>query len=180
MTTPPSDDALRYPLGRLSIRSESTAEERAAWREAIASTPRRLRAAVNGLDPEQLDTPYRPGGWTVRQVVHHLPDSHMNALTRFKLALTEEVPTIRPYDEAGWARLADGVSEAIDNSLTLLDGLHTRLLLVIDSMGPDELRRELVHPESGRMDVHALLQTYAWHGPHHVAHITGLRERMGW
>lgn len=180
MSTPLPDEALRYPLGRFKPQRHSTPEERLVWREALASTPRDLRLAVEGLDAEQLDTPYRPGGWTVRQVVHHLPDSHMNALTRFKLALTEEVPTIRPYDEGGWAELADGVSDAVDNSLSLLECLHERLLLVVDSLGPDDLRRHLVHPESGRMDIHALWQGYAWHGPHHVAHITRLRERKGW
>lgn len=181
MTPPDADlEGLRYPRGRLSLVDPSDAEQRRAWRDAIAATPAWLRSAVAGLDDAQLDTPYRAGGWTVRQLVHHVPDSHMNAYVRFKLALTEDAPAIKPYDEAAWATLADGVHPDIATSLALLEALHTRWLRVIDAMADDDFLRPLVHPEIGRITLDTLLQIYAWHGPHHVAHVTALREREGW
>ena len=139
-----------------------------------------LRAALAGLSDAQLDTPYRPGGWTVRQVAHHVPDSHMNGFVRFKLALTEDNPTIRPYDEAAWARVPDTVRTPIDVSLALLDALHTRLVIVLESMSGGDFARPLVHPVNGPLTIDGLLQMYSWHGRHHVAHVTELRKREGW
>jgi uncharacterized damage-inducible protein DinB len=139
-----------------------------------------LRQAVAGLDEAQLDTAYRPGGWSVRQVVHHVPDSHLNAYVRIKLALTEEEPTIRPYLEARWAELPEARSAPVEVSLTLLDGLHQRWALALKELAPDAWQRTLVHPESGRQTIAQLTALYAWHGRHHVAHITALRQRHGW
>jgi hypothetical protein len=171
---------LRYPVGRFVRRADSAAVDRTGWIEDIRSAPGQLRDALRGLDDSRLDTPYREGGWTVRQVVHHLPDSHMNAYIRFRLTLTEEEPTIRPYAEALWAELPDASSAPIDISLDLLDALHRRLVLLLESLGPADWGRRLRHPENGVLDLDTLLQMYAWHGRHHVAHITGLRERMEW
>jgi uncharacterized damage-inducible protein DinB len=149
--------------------------------ERIAATPARLRAAVAGLDDAQLDTPYRPGGWTVRQVVHHVPDSHLNAYTRFRLALTEDTPTIKPYEEARWAELPDARSAPVEPSLMLLDALHARWVALLETLGPVEGARAVRHPEHGRLlTVDELLAMYAWHGEHHTAHVTALRGRMGW
>jgi hypothetical protein len=139
-----------------------------------------LRAAVLGLSEEQLDTPYRPGGWTVRQVVHHVPDSHMNAYVRFKLALTEEAPTIKPYAEARWAELPDTRLTPPEVSLTLLDNLHERWVNILRNMTPEDFERRLQHPEKGLLTLDAMLSLYSWHGRHHVAHVNGLRQRMGW
>lgn len=171
---------LRYPVGPFQPISAATAADRARWIDEIRVAPARLRDAVRGLDDAQLDNPYREGGWTVRQVVHHLPDSHMNAYVRFRLALTEENPTIRPYAEALWAGLPDARAAPVDLSLGLLDALHARLVLLLESLEPRDWSRSLNHPERGPLDVDALLQMYAWHGRHHVAHVTGLRERKGW
>ena len=172
---------LRYPVGRFSTPTAPLgSEERARFIEAIAVTPARLTAAVAGLDESQLDTPYRPDGWTVRQVVHHLADSHINAFTRFKLALTESAPTIKPYDEAAWARLPDADGPPHTLSLALLEGLHARWVTLLRSMDDSDFRRTLVHPERGSLDLDFMLALYAWHGEHHVAHVTGLRERSGW
>ena len=129
---------------------------------------------------EQLDTPYRPGGWTVRQVVHHLPDSHMNAYVRFRLALTENEPTIKPYEQQLWAELPDAKTADIEMSLKLFEGLHQRWVLLLRSMKPEDFHRKYIHPESGVNVLDNVLQLYAWHGKHHVAHITSLRKRMGW
>ncbi len=181
MTPTDSDlDALRYPTGRLARVERSSRDDRRRWRDAIAATPAALRAAVDGLSDEQLETPYRPGGWTVRQLVHHLGDSHMNAFVRFKLGLTEDRPTIKPYDEAAWAELADGSHADIETSLVLLEALHTRWVRLLDGMTDDDFDRGLVHPEIGSITLDTQLQIYAWHGAHHVAHVTGLRERMKW
>ena len=171
---------LRYPIGRFKPPANVTAEQRKAMIEAIAVTPSRLREAVAGLSEAQLDTPYREGGWTVRQLVHHVPDSHLNSYVRFKLALTEDEPTIRPYDEARWAETVDSRTAPIAMSLTLLDALHERWVLFLRSLSPSDFQRKLHHPERGPMTVDSLLALYAWHGPHHVAHVTGLRSRMGW
>jgi hypothetical protein len=173
-------ELLRYPIGRVEPRPDLSAEDRARMCGIIDDTPARMRAVVEGLDRARLDTPYRPGGWTVRQVVHHVPDSHVNAFIRFKLALTEDAPTIKPYDEGAWARLADGVHDDIETSLTLLEAVHTRWSRVLGAMTDADFARPLVHPEIGRITLDDLLQIYAWHGPHHVAHIQRLRDREGW
>jgi uncharacterized damage-inducible protein DinB len=148
--------------------------------EGIALAPTRLRAAVEKLSPEQLDTPYRPDGWTVRQVVHHLPDSHLNAYTRLKLALTEEEPTIKPYDEGRWAELADARRAPIEVSLSLFEALHHRWVLLLRGLPAADFARTFRHPELGVFTIDKQLALYEWHGRHHVAHITTLRERMGW
>lgn len=174
-------DDLRYPIGAFEAPARATAEDRARWIGEIAALPAQLRAAVSGLSDPQLDTPYRPGGWTVRQVVHHLPDSHLNAYVRFKLALTEEAPTIKPYDEAVWAQLPDTRDTPPEVSLTLLDALHRRWATLLRSMRAEDFARTLVHPEHGRaLSLEWMLAQYAWHGRHHLAHVTGLAERTGW
>jgi uncharacterized damage-inducible protein DinB len=179
--TPPELDALRYPVGRFSPSQDALdADERRILIDEIALTPGRLRNAVDGLDEPQLETRYRPDGWTVCQVVHHVPDSHMNAYTRFKIALTEERPTIRTYDEAAWARLADADNPDVDVSLDLLDALHERWVTLLRSLDDADWSRPFVHPEIGEVTLDFLLQLYAWHGRHHVAHVTSLREREGW
>lgn len=175
----PLDD-LRYPIGRFTRAVDATAEQRRRWRDLVAGTPARFREAVEGLDDARLDTPYRPGGWTVRQLVHHVPDSHLNAYVRFKLGLTEDAPTIKPYDEAAWAELADGAHADIETSLVLLESLHTRWVRLLDAMDDVDFSRTLTHPEIGAITLDTLLQIYAWHGPHHTAHVTSLRERNGW
>lgn len=171
---------LRYPVGRFDPRLPLAEADRSTLIDSIADTPARVREAVQGLSEEQLDTPYREGGWTIRQVVHHLPDSHLNAYVRFKLAMTEEAPTIRPYDEARWSELADGRSAPVAVSLDLLDALHARWLLLLRSLSDADFARPLVHPEMGSLTIGTLVRMYEWHGRHHVAHITGLRERSGW
>jgi uncharacterized damage-inducible protein DinB len=171
---------LRYPVGRFKRPDRLTQEEREAHIAAIAETPARLRAAVANLNFEQLDTPYRPGGWTVRQLVHHLPDSHMNSYIRFRLALTEDEPTIKAYDEARWAELADAKTSPIEPSLALLENLHKRWVMLLRSLTPSDWERTFRHPELGPMRLDQNLALYGWHGRHHVAHITSLRERQGW
>jgi uncharacterized damage-inducible protein DinB len=147
---------------------------------SIESQPARLRAAVEGLSDEQLDTPYREGGWSVRQVVHHVADSHMNAYVRCRLGLTEAEPTVKPYDEARWAELPDARSAPVGVSLTLIDSLHKRWVMLLRSLSDDEFAREYQHPEDGTVRLDKMLAVYAWHGSHHVAHINALRERKGW
>jgi hypothetical protein len=171
---------LRYPVGKFSFEGELTAEQRQKCIEDIAATPKKLRAAVQALSAAQLDTPYRPEGWTVRQVVHHVPDSHMNAFTRFKLALTEDEPTIKPYNEAEWAKLADVPGTPVETSLALMDSLHERWVILLKSLTPADLKRKFRHPDMGLVTLERSLAMYAWHGRHHVAHITSLRDRMGW
>ena len=172
---------LRYPIGKFSFPEQVTDAQCRQWIDEIAAAPAALRAAVAGLSPEQLDTPYRPGGWTVRQLVHHVPDSHMNAYVRFKLALTEDEPTIKPYEEARWAELPDVKTVPVSVSLTLLDMLHERWLGVLRTLSPADRRRGFRHPEHGRvLTLEQALALYAWHGRHHAAHVTALRERSGW
>jgi len=166
---------LQYPIGRFTFPESTTAERRQAWIQEIARAPRELRAAVAGLTPEQLDKPYRPGGWTGRQVVHHVPDSHMNAFIRFKLALTEDQPTIKPYDEARWAVLADAAL-SVEPSLDLLEALHLRWVGLLESMSERDYLRTFAHPESGVWRLDQCLAQYAWHGRHHLAHITSRRS----
>jgi uncharacterized damage-inducible protein DinB len=172
---------LRFPIGNFVRRDELSPDDRRTLIDTIAATPAQLREAVAGLSDEQLDTPYRDGGWTLRQVVHHLPDSHLNAYTRLKLALTEDTPTIRPYDEASWAGLADSRNTPTDVSLTLLESLHARWVTLLRSLRDDDFRRTFRHPDHADvLTVDWLVALYAWHGRHHVAHITALRKRMGW
>ena len=174
-------DDLRFPIGPFTYAGPATAEERRQRIAQIERTPEELRAAARGLSAAQLDTPYRPGGWTVRQVVHHLPDSHLNAFIRFKLALTESSPTIKPYAEARWAELGDVAGTPIEVSLRLLDALHERWVVLLRSLAPAEFERTLFHPErNATMTLDELLALYAWHGPHHTAHITRLRARSEW
>jgi hypothetical protein len=171
---------LRYPIGRFKFEESITEEQRQRFIDQIEGTPAKLRAAVQGLSLEQLDTPYRPGGWTVRQVVHHLPDSHLNSYIRFKLALTEDEPTIKPYHEERWAELDDARNAPIEISLALLESLHRRWVLLLRSLAPQEFARTFKHPELGVLSLDKNISVYAWHGRHHVAHITSLRERMDW
>jgi hypothetical protein len=171
---------LAYPTGKFSKPTEFTPELRAGWIAALTAIPAEFRAAVTGLNDEQLDTPYRPGGWTVRQVVHHVPDSHVNAYVRFKLALTEDVPTVKPYDEAAWALLEDAKSTPVETSLTFLDVVHDRWLRIIRSLDATAFERRYRHPDTGNHSLDYMLAMYAWHGRHHTAHVTGLRQRMGW
>jgi len=171
---------LRYPIGRYQRPESLTPDQRRAAIDEIATTPAKMRAAVRGLDDAKLDTPYRPDGWTVRQVVHHVPDSHANAYIRFKLTLTEDVPTIKPYDEAAWAKLEDTRVTPIETSLTFLDMLHDRWVRLLRSLTADDFPKKLNHPENGIMSLDQLLEMYHWHGKHHVAHIVNLRTRNGW
>jgi uncharacterized damage-inducible protein DinB len=181
MPTPAAGSApdLRYPIGKPARKSTLTAAERRTAIDAMAAMPAQLRTAVRGLSDAQLDTPYRPGGWTVRQLVHHVADSHMNAFIRFRLALTENHPTIKPYDEAEWAKLSDATMP-VDVSLDLLDRLHQRMVHLLRSLGDKDFQRTVNHPENGSMTVDAVLDLYAWHGRHHTAHVTSLRERSKW
>jgi uncharacterized damage-inducible protein DinB len=173
-------DDLRYPIGRYAPPAEIDARQREAWIDQVAALPRRLRAAVQDLDDARLDTPYRPGGWTVRQVVHHVPDSHMNAFIRHKLALTEDVPTIKPYAEAEWARLPDVRITPVEVSLALLEALHLRWVDLLRALTEEQWARTFRHPEMGEMRLDRNLGLYAWHSMHHLAHVTRLREREGW
>ncbi len=179
-TTSPAEADLRYPIGKLERKSVLTNGERTAAIDALAAAPNQLRAAVAGLSDGQLDTPYRPGGWTVRQLVHHVADSHLNAYTRFRLAFTEENPVIKPYQEAKWAELDDARTMPIDVSLSILDAMHSRLVTLLRAMPADSFQRMLSHPKDGPMTVDALLTVYSWHGKHHVAHVTSLKEREQW
>jgi uncharacterized damage-inducible protein DinB len=171
---------LRYPVGPFDFAGTLSNEQRNTLIDQIAATPEKMRAAVNGLSEEQLNTPYRPEGWTVRQVVHHVPESHMNSYLRFKLAVTEEEPTIKPYFEDRWARLDDANQAPIELSLDLLEALHGRWTWFLRSLTETDFQRTFRHPELGTVCLDKNLALYAWHGRHHVAHITSLRERMGW
>lgn len=173
-------EQLRYPVGRFQPAAEVPHTQRAALIDSIAAAPARLRQAVAGLSDEQLDTPYRDGGWTVRQVVHHVPDSHLNAYIRFRWALTEDNPRIKAYDESTWAKLPDASSAPIGMSLDLLEALHVRWVHFLRSLGEQDYARTLEHPENGSMTVGMLLRMYEWHGRHHAGHITALRDRLGW
>jgi len=170
----------RYPIGKFSFSGPTDAAQRKQFIDAIAQAPVALRAAVSGLSPKQVETPYRDGGWTVRQVVHHVPESHMNAYIRFKLALTEDEPTIKPYMEDRWAETEDVEATPLEVSLSLLDSLHDRWVRLLRSLKPDDWKRTFRHPELGTVSLEKNLALYAWHGRHHVAHVTELRKRMGW
>ena len=169
----------RYPIGKFSYTGPLSPEQKKQCLADIEQTPAKFRAAVHGLSDAQLDTPYRDGGWTVRQLAHHVPDSHMNAYIRFKLALTEDGPTIKPYMEDRWAELPDS-RQPIENSLALLDSLHCRWTTLLRSMSNADWQRAFRHPELGLMTLEKTLAMYSWHGRHHTAHVTSLRQRMGW
>jgi uncharacterized damage-inducible protein DinB len=171
---------LRYPVGTFSFAGTLSNETRQTLINQIAATPEKMREAVKGLDDKQLDTRYRPEGWTVRQVVHHVPESHMQSYTRFKLAITEQEPTIKPYFEDRWAKLYDAQTAPIELSLNLLDALHGRWVWFLRSLRDEDFQRAFRHPELGIVSLDKNVALYAWHGRHHVAHITSLRERMGW
>jgi uncharacterized damage-inducible protein DinB len=171
---------LRYPVGHYRPPADIGERERFAWIAEVEVLPDTLRTAVDGLSEDQLDTPYRPGGWTVRQVVHHLPDSHLNSYTRFRLALTEQNPLIKPYAEAAWAELPDAKAAPIEPSLSLLDGLHRRWAMLLRALSDADFRRTFQHPERGQIALDWTLGLYAWHSRHHVAQILSLRKRNGW
>ena len=171
---------LRFPIGKFKAPDIYTAEMRKDFIKDIEKTPTLFRKTVDGLSRKQLDTPYRQGGWTVRQVVHHVPDSHLNAYVRLKLALTEDVPTIKPYEQKKWAELNDTFNTPISVSLDLLELLHKRWIKLIKSLSEADFKKKFRHPEVGIVNIDWLLSLYAWHGKHHTAHITSLRERMGW
>jgi hypothetical protein len=173
-------DDPRYPTGKFHFNPDVTPQIRQRSIAAIRDTPSALRAAVRGLTGAQVETPYRDGGWTVRQVVHHVPESHMNAYIRFKLALTEDNPTIKPYNEDAWSKLGDVPRAPIETSLALLDALHERWVALLETLAPADFERPLMHPEIGAITLDRLVQLYAWHGPHHVAHVTALRARNSW
>jgi hypothetical protein len=170
---------LSYPIGKFKLAGEVTPELRREFIQTIKDLPENLTKAVEDLNEEQLDTPYRPGGWTVRQTVHHVADSHLNSYCRFKLAVTEDKPTIRPYFEDRWAELADS-KLPIGVSLSLIEGIHTRWVALLESFTDEDFSKELIHPESGAWTVEKFLGLYDWHSKHHTAHITKLRERNGW
>jgi len=175
-----TNDDLRYPIGRYQRPDTLSDAERPPLIADIAAAPSALRRAVSGLNDEQLDTPYRKGGWTVRQVVHHLPDSHLNSYVRFKLALTEDAPLICTYEEALWAELPEARTAPVAMSLDLLDSLHARWVAMLRTMDASHFHRTLRHPENGVMTLDQMLALYAWHGKHHTAQITALRTREGW
>jgi uncharacterized damage-inducible protein DinB len=171
---------LRYPIGKFDFDASVAPEMRPLFIDQIASAPTSLRESVRALDDHQLDTPYRPGGWTVRQTVHHVADSHLNSYIRLRLALTEEQPLVKAYDEKKWAELVDARTLPVEISLSLLDTLHQRWVVLLKSISDADFARTFRHPEVGliRLDMNVAL--YAWHGRHHTAHITGLRQRNGW
>ena len=173
-------DDLRYPIGRFSPPASSLPGVRSANMQTLRQLPERLRAAVNGLSDAQLDTPYREGGWTARQVVHHVADSHANCYIRFKLALTEDWPTIKPYDEAAWANLAESRRLPVDVSLAMIEALHGRWVGLLESLSDEDFQKGFEHPELGRQNLAKVLALYDWHSRHHTAHITNLRARQGW
>ena len=171
---------LRYPIGKFEYAGPASPEQVAQWIGEIAAAPARLRAAVDGLTEAQIETPYRPGGWTLHQVVNHVPDSHMNAYIRFHWALTEDEPLIKAYHEDRWAELYDGRTTPVSVSLALLEALHARWVLLLRSLSPAELGKTFRHSELGSLTLERVIGLYAWHGRHHVAHVTELRKRMGW
>ncbi|HEX8637242.1 MAG TPA: bacillithiol transferase BstA [Pyrinomonadaceae bacterium] len=174
-----AENDLRFPIGKFAAPSEITPETRVRFIQTIKDLPQKLSDSIESLNEEQLDTPYRPGGWTVRQTVHHVADSHLNSFCRFKLALTEENPTIRPYWEDRWAQLADS-RMPIEVSMKIVEGLHARWTNLLEAMSDEEFQRKLIHPETGEWTLEKMLALYEWHSRHHTAHITNLRTRSGW
>jgi uncharacterized damage-inducible protein DinB len=173
-------DNLRYPIGRFTSPKDTNPEIRSAQIQVLRSLPESLESAVNGLRVDQLDTPYREGGWSVRQLVHHIADSHANSYVRCKLALTEDWPTIKTYDEKAWAELADSCDVPIGASLLLIGALHTRWVALLESLSEADFQKGYRHPESGPQNLATVLALYAWHSQHHTAHITSLRARKNW
>lgn len=173
-------DNLRYPIGKFIYDEEKAEKDRPASIRSIAELPGRLRIAILGLSYSQMRTPYRPGGWTLNQLIHHIADSHMNSFIRFKLALTEDTPLIKTYDEHLWAQLPDANNESTELSTKIIDALHERWFLLLKSLKPEDFLRKMIHPEHGLIDLRYLIALYDWHGKHHTAHITKLREREGW
>ena len=173
-------ERLRYPVGQFREKPHPTRQQHEHWIDVIAALPGDLRTQVQDLSASQLATPYRPGGWSVCQVVHHLADSHLNAYLRTKLALTEETPVIKPYDEAAWAELPDARVTSLEPSLRLLEALHARWVTTLRALDHESLLRTLHHPDDGPMTVSRVIQGYAWHSRHHLAHISTLRARLGW
>ena len=171
---------LRYPIGEFTASDAISPADRSYWIDQLRALPGQVRDAAGNLSEEQLDTPYRPGGWTVRQVIHHLADSHMNALLRIKLALTEDEPVIKPYEEALWAELPDSLTPAPEVSLKMLEGIHARMVLLFRNFKPSDWERAYMHPVNGKTRLDRHLGLYAWHGRHHLAHITSLSRRMDW
>ncbi|MEK3884416.1 YfiT family bacillithiol transferase [Paenibacillus sp. PL2-23] len=173
-------EQLRYPIGKYSFEGMTAAQQR-EWIREVEALPALLKAAIEGLDDEQLDTPYRTGGWTIRQVVHHVADAAMNCFSRFKLALTENNPTIKPFNEEGWAETEDSLKVAPEVSLAIVDGVHRRWSVLLHAMERSDFDKQFYHPEKGsQLKLSWFLGFVAWHGKHHVAHITSLRERMDW
>src|SRR5271156_6699481 len=170
----------KYPIGDFVPPGTISADERTEAIATLAELPEQLRNAVDGLSSAQLGTPYREGGWTLRQVVHHVADSHMNAYVRVRLALTEDWPTVKPYAESRWAELADARTLPVEASLSLLEPLHRRWVALLESLSDADWQRGYVHPEMGREALGRVIAMYAWHGRHHTAHVTALRQRMGW
>ena len=171
---------LSFPIGKWQKPEAISSADRQRLIAVIAAAPDQFRAAVQGLNDKQLDTPYRPSGWTVRQVIHHIPDSHMNSYLRMKFAVTENDPLVKAYDEAVWARLHDASTMRLEPSLQMISGLHARWSDFLGSLTEAEWARAFVHSENGPMRVDIALSLYAWHSQHHAAHITRLREREGW
>ncbi len=174
---PVTDQTHRFPIGRFKMDREITPDKRKHWIAQIAALPERLRQALQAVSKSRLDAPYRPDGWTVRQVVHHLADSHVNAYVRFRLALTEDDPAVKTYDQERWAELADARTAPVEPSLELIEGLHARWVSLLESLSDDDYARTFAHPELGEVSLDMNLQIYAWHSRHHVAHIMGLAER---
>jgi hypothetical protein len=179
MSTAPMEE-LRFPIGKFTYEGPYDSSRRERFIADLERAPALLREAVRGLNEEQLNTPYRPGGWTVRQVVHHLPDSHLNAYIRFKWTLTEDEPVIKTYNETLWAETPEVAVTPVEVSLAMLENLHRRFVALLRAMRPEDFQRTMQHPELGRVALDRYVGLYAWHGRHHVAHITSLRQRMGW
>ncbi len=173
-------ESLKFPIGRFSPPASTMAGVRAAYIQTLRLLPERLRAAVAGLNDKQLDTPYREDGWTVRQVVHHLADANANAYIRFKLALTEDWPAIKPFDQPAWANLPDSRWLPIDGSLAFIEALHGRWVALLEALTEEDFQKGYTHPERGRQNLATALAMCDWHARHHTAHIASLRARMGW
>jgi hypothetical protein len=171
---------VRYPIGPFKTEDIITPEKRKQYVDQLAQTPEKLRGIVGGLSPAQLDTPYRPDGWTIRQVIHHLADSHTNAYIRFKMALTEDTPTVKSYDQALWAELEDSRTASVEDSLSLFEGLYRRWAFLLKSLSAESFARKLNHPDAGIISLDRYLGMCVWHGHHHIAHIQELRQKMNW